>query len=99
MANAQAEKRQPLWDQTQGLPRWLSGEQSASQAGGTGSSPGSGRSPAEGIDNRLQYLCLENPMDRGAWWATVQRVAKSQTRLTVHAVGPQGTEQSAPWDA
>ena len=40
---------------------------------------GSGRSPEEGTGNPLQYSCLENPMDKGAWWATVRRVAKSQT--------------------
>ena len=38
-----------------------------------------GRSPGEGSDNRLQYSCLENPMDRGAWWATVHGVTKSWT--------------------
>ena len=43
------------------------------------SDPESERSPGEGHGNPLQYSCLENPMDRGAWWATVQRVAKSQT--------------------
>ena len=43
--------------------------------------PGSGRSPGEGHGNQLQYSCLENPMDRGAWRATVHRVPKSQTRL------------------
>ena len=46
-----------------------------------GSIPGSGRSPAEGNGNPLQYSCLENSMDRGAWWATVHGVAKSWTRL------------------
>ena len=45
----------------------------------TGSIPGSGRSPERGHGNLLQYSCLENPMDREAWWATVHRVAKSQT--------------------
>ena len=44
-----------------------------------GSNPGSGRSPGEGNGNPLQYSCLENPMGRGAWWATVHEVAKSQT--------------------
>ena len=39
--------------------------------------PGSGRSPGGGHGNPLQYSCLENPMVRGAWWATVQRIAKS----------------------
>ena len=43
-------------------------------AGDQGLIHGSGRSPGEGIDNSLQYSCLENPMDRGAWWATVHVV-------------------------
>ena len=42
-----------------------------------GSIPGSGRSPGEGNGNPLQYSCLENPMDRGAWWATVHGVTES----------------------
>ena len=46
-----------------------------------GSIPGSGRSPGEGNDNPLQYSCLENPLDRGAWWTRVHRVAMSWTRL------------------
>ena len=46
-----------------------------------GSIPGSGRSPGRGHGNPLQYSCLENPMNRGAWWTTVQRVAKSRTQL------------------
>ena len=41
----------------------------------------SGRSPGRGYDNPLQYSCLENPMDRRAWWATAHRVSKSQTQL------------------
>ena len=41
-----------------------------------------GRFPGEGNDNPLQYSCLENPMDRGAKWATVHEVSKSQTRLS-----------------
>ena len=44
--------------------------------------PGSGRSPGEGHGNSLQYSCLENPMDRGAWQAAVRRVAKSGTNLS-----------------
>ena len=51
-------------------------------AGDQGSIPGSGRSPGEGNGNPLQYYCLENPMDRGAWWATVHGVAKSRARLS-----------------
>ena len=43
--------------------------------------PGSGRSPGEGHGNPVQCSCLENPMDRGAWWATVHGVTKSRTRL------------------
>ena len=43
--------------------------------------PGSGKSPGEGNGNPTQYSCLENPMDRGAWWATVHGVAKCWTRL------------------
>ena len=50
---------------------------SAYHAGDLGSTPGLGRSPGEGNGNPLQYSCLENPMDRGAWWATVHGVAKS----------------------
>ena len=52
------------------------GKESACNVGDPGSIPGSGRSPGEGIGNPLQYSCLENPMDRGAWWATVYGVAK-----------------------
>ena len=54
-----------------GLPWWPSGKESACSAGDKGSIPGSGRSPGKGNGNSLQYSCLENPMDRGAWWATV----------------------------
>ena len=57
------------------LPRWLSGKESACQAGDVGLIPGSGTSPGEGNGNPLQYSCLENPMDRGAWLATVHEVA------------------------
>ena len=46
-----------------------------------GSIPGSGRSPGGGHGNPLEYSCLENPTNRGAWWATVHGVTKSQTRL------------------
>ena len=55
---------------------------SAPNAGDSGSIPGSGRSPGEGNGNPFQYSCLENPMDREAWWATVSEVAKSQTQLS-----------------
>ena len=48
--------------------------------------PGLGRSPGGGNGNTLQYSCLENPMDRGAWWATVHGVPKSQIQLKWHSV-------------
>ena len=51
-------------------------------AGDAGLIPGSGRSPGVGNGNPLQYSCLGNPMDRGAWWAIVHRITKSQTRLS-----------------
>ena len=62
-----------------GFPGGSASKESASNAGDVGLSPELGRSPGEGNGNPLQYSCLENPMDRGAWWATVCGVAKSQT--------------------
>ena len=67
-----------------GLPWWLSGKESACIVGATGdlgSIPGSGRSPGRGHGNPLWYSCLENPMDRGAWWAIVHSVTNSWTQL------------------
>ena len=61
-----------------GLPRWLSGKESACQAGDMGLIPGLGRSPGERKSNPLQYSCLGNLMDRGTWRATVYEVAKSR---------------------
>ena len=55
---------------------------SACNAGDLGLIPGSGRSPEERNGNPLQYSCLENPMDRGAWWAAVRGVTKSRTVLS-----------------
>ena len=57
-------------------------EESTCNTGYPGSIPGFGRSPRERNDNPLQYSCLENSMDRGAWWATVRGVLKSQTQLS-----------------
>ena len=57
----------------------------AGDAGDTGSIPGSGRSPGGGHGNPLQYSCLENSMDRGAWRATVHGVTKSQVQLGTEA--------------
>ena len=68
-----------------GLPWWLSDKESSCNAGATGdvgSILGSGRSPGEGHGNPLQYSCLENPMNRGCWRATVYSVAKSWTEST-----------------
>ena len=52
-------------------------KESTCNAGDPGSIPGSGRSPGEENSNPLQYSCLENPVDREAWWAMVQKVTKS----------------------
>jgi len=60
------------------LPYSSNGKESACSAGDPGSIHGSGRSSGEGNGSPLQYSCLENPKDRGAWWATVHRVPKSQ---------------------
>ena len=62
-----------------GFPGGSEGKASACDVEDPGSIPVSGRSPGEGNGKPLQYSCLENPMDRGAWWATVHGVAKSQT--------------------
>ena len=56
------------------------------------STPGSGRSPGGGNGHPLQYCCLENPMDRGAWWATVHWVSKSQIQLESWYVDVEGNE-------
>ena len=78
------------WNNLNACP-WVSGKESASKAGVAGDVgliPGLGRSPGGGPGNPLKYSCLENPMDRGAWQATVHRVAKSWTwlkQLRMHA--------------
>ena len=59
-----------------GFPHSSVGKESACSAGDLGLIPGSGRSPGEGNGNPLQYFCLENPMDRGAWQATVHGVTR-----------------------
>ena len=68
-----------------GFPGGTSGKEPPAYAGDirdVSLTPGLGRSPREGNGNPLQYSCLENTMDRGAWRVTVHRVAKSQTRLS-----------------
>ena len=69
-----------------GFPGGSEVKASAPNAGGLGSIPGSRRSPGERNGNPFQYSCLENPMDGGAWWATVHGVAKSRTRLSDFAL-------------
>ena len=64
-----------------GFPGGSDGKASARNAGDLGSISRLGRSLGEGNGNPLQFSCLENSMEGGAWWATVQGVAKSRTRL------------------
>ena len=59
------------------FPGGSEGKESTCNAGDSGSIPGLGRSAGEGNGNPFQYSCLENPMDRGAWWATVHGVTNS----------------------
>ena len=64
-----------------------------------GSVPGLGRSPGEGHGNPLQYSCLENPVDQGAWWTTVHRAAKSWAQLnqlSVHTHTHRGNAEHHP---
>ena len=84
----------PLWNLLQyyfvsslcflllGLPHGSDGKESSCNAGDPGSIPGLGRSPGKGNGYPLQYSCLENFMDRGAWRAIVSGAAKSQTQLS-----------------
>ena len=81
------------------FPGSSDGKASAYNAGDPGSIPGLGRSPGEANGNPLQYSCLENPMDGGAWLATVHGVAKSRTRLsdfTITAAAAAKSLQSCP---
>ena len=71
-----------------GLPWWLSGKESAWNVG---SIPGSGRSPGERNGNLLQYSCLENFVDRGAWWAAVCGITR-----VVHDLVTKQQEKSSP---
>ena len=70
--------KEPTKDR-KGFPGGSEVKASSCNAGDLGSIPGLGRSPGEGNGNPLQYSCLENPMDGGAWWATVHAVAESDT--------------------
>ena len=73
-----------------GLPWCLIGKELACNVGDVGSIPEWVRSPEGGRGNSFQYSCLENPMNRGAWWATFHRVAKIWPQLTTR-VQQQGT--------
>ena len=72
------------------------------RVGGTGSTPGLGRSPGGRNSNPIPYSCLESPMDKGAWWATVHGVEKSQTwthtYAPLHKQSREGTMWSSPWN-
>ena len=73
----------PSW----GFPRDLDSKEPTCNTGGPGLIPGLGKSPGEGNGDPFQYSCLESPVDRGAWWATVHEVAKESdtTEVTEHA--------------
>ena len=75
------EKRQATTPVFLGFPGGSDGKESTHNAGDLGLILGLGRSPGGGHGNPLQSSCLENPMDRGAWWATVHGVTKSWTQL------------------
>ena len=64
-----------------GFPGGSDGKESSCNAGDMGSIPELGKSPGEKNGSLLQYSCLENPTDRGAWWAAVHGVTKSRTQL------------------
>ena len=74
-----------------GYPGSSNSKESTCNAGDLGLIPGLGRFPGGGNGTPLQCSCLKNPMDRGAWQAAVQRVAKSQTRLSDQATGHKHT--------
>ena len=71
-----------------GIPCSSVGKESARNAGDRDSIPGSGRSPGEGNGNPLLYSCLGNPMDRGAWWATVHEVVRVGLNLATQPPAP-----------
>ena len=81
-----------------GFPQWLRGKEFAYSAGDIGSILGLGRSPGEGNGNLLQYSCLGNAKDRGAWRATVHGIAKCQSQLKANngVVYLMGRQDSKP---
>ena len=70
-----------------GFPGMSDGKESACNAGDTSLIPGSGRSSGEGNNYPLQYSCLENSVNRGAWWATIHGIMRSQIRLRYRTWG------------
>ena len=76
------EKEMATYSSILGFPGGSVGKESAHNAGDLGSIPGWGRSLGGGYGNILQYSCLENSMDRGAWWATVYGVVENQIQLS-----------------
>ena len=85
------------------FPRCLRGKEPTGQVGDTNLIPGSGRSPGGGNSKPLQYSWEDNPMDRGAWWATIHGVTKSQRQLNEVAQScptlrnPTDTRLLCPW--
>ena len=76
-----------IWEETIGFPGGIVVKNQPASAGGTrdaSSVPGLGRSPGEGNGNALQYSCLENPSDRGAWWATYIPYGQKESDVTEH---------------
>ena len=81
-----------------GFPCGSGGKEFACSVGDLGSIPGLGRSPGGGPGHLIQYSCLENPTDIGAWWAAVHGITKSWTHLSMHAYKSQrgGTRNGNP---
>ena len=76
----------------EGFPGGSDGKESACNVGDLGSAPGLQRSPGEAKGNPVHYSCLDSPMDRGVWWATVHEISKNQARLSdEHYYYKQGT--------